>query len=293
MALTDNMATFSALANDEGYENVFVGQIGSLLETGDVAIGISTSGNSPNVVRAMELAKQRGAQTLGFTGFGGGRLGKIVDLNLHVQSENIERVEDTHLILEHLICSALREKAQRNSDLAWRLPRSGADLDSERVRLLYEFNCELAQANGSKGVLQRTLGLAVSKLRAVSGSVVVIDESGQVAGGSVAYEGQLLERPPELLEDVFRTGLAGWAAREEQAALIPNTQQDARWLRKAWEENGSNPRSAIAAPVMSNGQVLGVLTLVRSAGANFTEGDLALVKAIALCASLMSDQDGH
>ena len=292
MALTDNMATFSALANDEGYENVFVGQIGSLLETGDVAIGISTSGNSPNVVRAMELAKQRGAQTLGFTGFGGGRLGKIVDLNLHVPSENIERVEDTHLILEHLICSALREKAQRNSDLAWRLPRSEADLDSERVRLLYEFNCELAQTNGSKGVLHRTLGLAVSKLRAVSGSVVVIDESGQVAGGSVAYEGQLLERPPELLEDVFRTGLAGWAAREEQAALIPNTQQDARWLRKPWEQSGLTFRSAIAAPVISNGDVLGVITLARPGEAGFTERDLALLKAIALCATLLRDQDG-
>lgn len=96
LALTDNMATFSALANDEGYENVFLGQIGSLLEAGDVAIGISTSGNSENVVRAIELAKLRGATTLGLTGFDGGRLAKISDLNLHVPSDNIERVEDIH-----------------------------------------------------------------------------------------------------------------------------------------------------------------------------------------------------
>ena len=68
LALTDNLAIFSALANDEGYENVFLGQITSLLERGDVAIGISTSGNSENVLRAIEFAQAHGAQTIAFTG---------------------------------------------------------------------------------------------------------------------------------------------------------------------------------------------------------------------------------
>lgn len=108
---TDNMAMFSALANDEGYENVFAEQLANHIEPGDVVIGISTSGNSPNVVNAIKLANSVQAKTIGFTGFTSGKLGDLVDIDLHVPSENIERVEDIHLVLEHLICKALRDKA--------------------------------------------------------------------------------------------------------------------------------------------------------------------------------------
>ena len=110
IGLTDNMAIFSALANDEGYENVFAQQLASFVEPGDVVIGISTSGNSPNVIRAIELANRFKATTIGFTGFDSGLLGSLVDINLHVPSNSIEHVEDIHLVLEHLICKALREK---------------------------------------------------------------------------------------------------------------------------------------------------------------------------------------
>lgn len=110
IGLTDNMAIFSALANDEGYENVFTQQMAGFVEPGDVVIGISTSGNSPNVVRAIEMAKQFEATTIGFTGFDSGKLGALVDIDLHVPSSSIEHVEDVHLVLEHLICKALRER---------------------------------------------------------------------------------------------------------------------------------------------------------------------------------------
>jgi D-sedoheptulose 7-phosphate isomerase len=110
IGLSDNMAIFSALANDEGYENVFSQQLASLVERGDIVIGISTSGNSPNVLRAIELANQVEATTIGFTGFDSGRLGALVDINLHVPSNCIEHVEDIHLILEHMISKVLREK---------------------------------------------------------------------------------------------------------------------------------------------------------------------------------------
>lgn len=108
IGLTDNMALLTAYANDEGYENVFARQLEGFVEPDDVVIAISTSGNSPNVVRAVELAAEKGAQTIGFTGFGGGQLGGLVDVNVLVQSECIERVEDVHLMLEHMICMALR-----------------------------------------------------------------------------------------------------------------------------------------------------------------------------------------
>ena len=108
--LSDNIALFSAYANDEGYENVFAQQLASYVQPDDIVIGISTSGNSTNVLNAIALAKARKAKTIGFTGFDGGLLGPMVDLNIHTPSNSIERVEDTHLILEHLICSVLHER---------------------------------------------------------------------------------------------------------------------------------------------------------------------------------------
>jgi D-sedoheptulose 7-phosphate isomerase len=77
-----------------------------------VVIGISTSGNSPNVVNAIRLANQVPAKTIGFTGFDHGQLGPLVDIEVHVPSHLIEHIEDVHLVLEHLITKALREKAQ-------------------------------------------------------------------------------------------------------------------------------------------------------------------------------------
>ena len=109
MGLTDNMAIFSALANDEGYDNVFSQQLASFVCPGDVVIGISASGNSPNVLNAVQLAKGMGAITIGLTGFDGGRLSPMVDFPVHVDSYLIEHVEDIHLMLEHLICKTLRE----------------------------------------------------------------------------------------------------------------------------------------------------------------------------------------
>jgi D-sedoheptulose 7-phosphate isomerase len=110
IGLADNMASFSAYANDEGYDSVFAQQLESLVEPEDVVIGISTSGNSANVLNATRVAKELGARTIGLTGFDGGQLAPLVDLNVHVPSNCIEQVEDIHLVLEHLVCSALRDR---------------------------------------------------------------------------------------------------------------------------------------------------------------------------------------
>lgn len=110
VGLTDNMALLSAYANDEGYDQVFVQQLASFVQPDDVVIGISTSGNSPNVLEAVDLANRVNAITIGFTGFDKGRLGQMVDINLHVPSDNIEQVEDIHLMFEHLICTVLRQR---------------------------------------------------------------------------------------------------------------------------------------------------------------------------------------
>jgi len=115
IGLTDNMAIFSAYANDEGYENVFAKQLENLILPRDIVIGISASGNSANVFNALQLAQERGALTIAFTGFDGGRIGKLVDINIHILSDIIEHVEDVHLMLEHMIVKAIKERVHANS----------------------------------------------------------------------------------------------------------------------------------------------------------------------------------
>lgn len=110
LSLNDNMALFSALGNDYGYENVFVEQLHNLVDTGDVVVAISASGNSQNVIKAINLATERGAITVGLCGFAGGTLAKIVDHAIVAENDCIEQVEDIHLILEHMITSAMRQR---------------------------------------------------------------------------------------------------------------------------------------------------------------------------------------
>ena len=108
IGLTDNMAMFSALANDGGYENVFSEQLASLVRPGDIVIAISASGNSKNVINAAETAHRFEATVIGLTGFDGGRLAQLASINIQVNSNIIEHVEDIHLMLEHLIVSSIK-----------------------------------------------------------------------------------------------------------------------------------------------------------------------------------------
>lgn len=112
--MVDNSALFSAYANDDGYENVFAQHLANFVRPRDVVIGISTSGNSPNVLRAIEYSNTMEAQTIGFTGFDGGQLRSLVSINIHVDSSFIEQVEDIHLILGHMICVNLRRLAREH-----------------------------------------------------------------------------------------------------------------------------------------------------------------------------------
>jgi D-sedoheptulose 7-phosphate isomerase len=119
MALTDNTSLLSAYANDFGYEHVFAEQLVNLARKGDVVIAISGSGNSPNVLRALELARREQLTTIGFTGFDGGKMKDLVDLCVVVPSNCMEQIEDVHLILEHLVCTCLRQVVASGN---WRLP---------------------------------------------------------------------------------------------------------------------------------------------------------------------------
>ena len=127
IGLTDNMAMFSALANDEGYENVFSEQLAGLVRPGDIVIAISASGNSKNVVKAAQVAYRHQATVISFTGFDGGRLGQLANINIRDNSNTIEHVEDIHLMLEHLIVKAIKAQAQSSVDITTSLAQISAE----------------------------------------------------------------------------------------------------------------------------------------------------------------------
>jgi len=105
VSLTDNAAVVTALANDFSYDEIFVRQLAVQMVRGDVVVAISASGNSPNIVRAVEYANANGGVTVGLTGFDGGHLRKIAKLSVHVPTEkgNYGHTEDIHMIIDHLI----------------------------------------------------------------------------------------------------------------------------------------------------------------------------------------------
>ncbi|HEY1197999.1 MAG TPA: SIS domain-containing protein [Thermoplasmata archaeon] len=110
VSLNDNVPGLTAWANDVGYAEVFSGPLKSLAEKGDVAVAISGSGNSPNVLEAVRTARAMGLTTIGLTGMGGGKLKDLVDVALVVPSNSMQHTEDTHLITLHLLTAYLRDE---------------------------------------------------------------------------------------------------------------------------------------------------------------------------------------
>ncbi|MBT9132809.1 MAG: Phosphoheptose isomerase [Firmicutes bacterium] len=110
LSLTDNVALITALANDIDYSSILEEQLVGQLEEGDMVVGISGSGNSPNILKAMEYARKNGAMTIGFIGFGGGRLKELVHKAIILSSRDYGQVEDIHLSLAHIVSYLVKEK---------------------------------------------------------------------------------------------------------------------------------------------------------------------------------------
>jgi D-sedoheptulose 7-phosphate isomerase len=109
IALNESMPTVTAYSNDVGYHDAVVEQLKNFAQPGDLYMAISGSGNSPNVVRAMEYANSIGCRTLALTGRDGGQLGALAGLNIHVPEPHMGRIEDAHLIVCHMICYSFME----------------------------------------------------------------------------------------------------------------------------------------------------------------------------------------
>lgn len=104
LAFTTDTSILTSIANDYDYAGVFARQVEALVEEGDVVIGISTSGGSLNVLKGIEVAKEKGARTIGFTGKDGGKLSQIADLTVEVPSSDTPRVQEAHITILHIVC---------------------------------------------------------------------------------------------------------------------------------------------------------------------------------------------
>jgi D-sedoheptulose 7-phosphate isomerase len=116
-SLCDNIALLTAWANDVSYDEIFAQRMAPWVKAGDVLIAISGSGNSQNVLRAVDLARAVGATTIGLTGFEGGKLKGMADISITVPCDSMEQIEDIHLLLCHLITTCLRNIPQGLSEL--------------------------------------------------------------------------------------------------------------------------------------------------------------------------------
>lgn len=107
IALTTDTSAITAISNDFGYKNVFKRQVEALANEGDLLIGISTSGNSKNVLRALKLGREMGCKTLGLSGGDGGEMSQYCDLNIVVPSSNTPRIQEMHIMIGHIICQGV------------------------------------------------------------------------------------------------------------------------------------------------------------------------------------------
>lgn len=110
IALTTDTSVLTAIGNDYGYDRIFDRQVEALANKGDLLIGISTSGNSKNVINALKIAKEMGCKTLGLSGRNGGAMNDVCDLNLVVPSNNTPRIQEIHILFGHTICQIIDDE---------------------------------------------------------------------------------------------------------------------------------------------------------------------------------------
>lgn len=110
VALTTDTSILTAVANDYGFDAVFARQVEALVKAGDVVVGLSTSGNSANVLKALQAAKERGALTVGLTGRSGGKMAAICDLCIKVPSDVTARIQEAHIFIGHIACELVDEE---------------------------------------------------------------------------------------------------------------------------------------------------------------------------------------
>ncbi|MGE4420332.1 MAG: D-sedoheptulose 7-phosphate isomerase [Sulfurimonas sp.] len=110
LALTTDTSNLTAIGNDYGYDKVFSRQLEGMGQEGDIFIGISTSGNSKNIINAFEVAKQKGIKTVALVGRDGGKMAKMADIALVVPSDSTPRIQESHILIGHIICDIIEKE---------------------------------------------------------------------------------------------------------------------------------------------------------------------------------------
>ncbi len=159
--------------------------------------------------------------------------------------------------------------------------KQGNERVQTSLELLYSISRELTAQLDLRELLSRILQLTLQSVDAPTGSILVLNEFGEPMEGAIASEGKVYDHSPEQLKVIYEHGLAGWVVDKGQAALVTNTYEDSRWLKMPDEEENNEPRSAISAPLLARGSVVGVLTVIRPQAGHFSKDDLALLTAIA------------
>lgn len=198
LSLADNNALMTALGNDVSFEDVFSEQLATLMYDGDVVIVISASGNSPNLVRAVEYARSRGAVTIGLLGFGGGRLAGMVDHALVVSTRNYGLAEDFHLIVQHVITQYLRRSLAGPARPAAFLDRDGVINERRGPHEYVERWDQFRFVDGSKALLR---GLADH------GYALVVVTNQQGVGKGVMSAAALHHLHEEMTRALAREGI--------------------------------------------------------------------------------------
>ncbi len=150
------------------------------------------------------------------------------------------------------------------------------------LELLYHISHEIAATLDLPQILQRVLSLAVDKIGATSGSIIVMNNQGEPIESALVYKGEILDHSTKQLGQLIQRGLAGWVIQHQKAALVPDTSQDERWLQNDDTKKSSRTaRSSLSAPFIARESLVGVITLSHATTHFFTEEHLSLVQSIA------------
>ncbi len=165
----------------------------------------------------------------------------------------------------------------------------GQEIKSTRtpLELLYRISRELATTLDLSTVLQRVLSLSIDTVGAISGSIIIFDDTGKPVESAVIYKDQIIQRTLQQLQSTLEQGLAGWVIRNRKAARVSDTSTDERWLRRPIDEKtASSPKSVIAVPILAREKLVGVATLSHPEPNTLKEEHLNLLQAMADQASV-------
>lgn len=154
ISLNDNIAIISAIGNDISFENIFEEQLKAYMQSGDVVIAISASGNSPNILKCLKYAKENGATTIGFYGFMGGQAKHLTDIPLFIESQNVGIAEDFHIIMVHTITQTIRRLLSEKKQKYLFLDRDGVINEKANDNEYIMSTNEFIYRKGIFGVLQ-------------------------------------------------------------------------------------------------------------------------------------------